>query len=402
MTRPARIVIVDDEDIVLTSLRSFLVLETDYDVVTYQSPRAALESMSQNPPDLVISDFLMPDMDGLQLLSEVKERFPNSPRILLTGYADKENAIQAINRVGLFQYLEKPWDNEQLKIVLRNALRQSNLERLLQEKIDALDAALRHRDDLAARNEAVRRDLALAEAVQRGLLPDQLPRSPIGVSAIYEPSGTIGGDFYDTACLSDGRWAVLLADASGHGIPAALSTTLIKSAFGRSIEESSETQTILRSMNRILHAVLPDSVFVAAQLAVIASDHASLELVNAGNPHPILWRAAESTPERIASNGLLLGMADDSLYPSETPQQITLDHGDRLLLFSDGLTEATSSTGEQFEDARLTGAIERLQSDPIERILADLSSEAQAWHTADFERDDLTIIGLERCPESED
>jgi response regulator RpfG family c-di-GMP phosphodiesterase len=133
--RTPLIVIVDDEDMVLTSLRSFLNLETDYTIETYTSPKKALDSLDGKPLDLVISDYLMPEMNGIDFLLRVKTVHPFSTRILLTGYADKENAIKAINEVGLYQYIEKPWDNEELKLVIQNGLERRFLMEKLQEKI---------------------------------------------------------------------------------------------------------------------------------------------------------------------------------------------------------------------------------------------------------------------------
>ena len=138
---PATVVIVDDEEMVLTSLSSFLSLETDYNVVTFTQPEKALEYIEQNSVDLVISDYLMPEMDGISFLSRVKAMQPNTTRIILTGYADKENAIKAINDVGLFQYIEKPWDNDDLLIVLRNGLEKKMLMRRLDQKIAEINKA---------------------------------------------------------------------------------------------------------------------------------------------------------------------------------------------------------------------------------------------------------------------
>jgi DNA-binding NtrC family response regulator len=135
------VVIVDDEDMVLTSLNSFLSLETDYVVETFTSARDALEYIEKNDIDLVISDYLMPEMDGISFLAKVKELHPQVPRIILTGYADKENAIKAINDVGLFQYIEKPWDNDDLLIVLRNGIERQKLMKKLQEKIAEINEA---------------------------------------------------------------------------------------------------------------------------------------------------------------------------------------------------------------------------------------------------------------------
>lgn len=135
------VVIVDDEEMVLTSLSSFLSLETEYEVKTFTLAKEALEFVRNNHVDLVISDYLMPHMDGLAFLMEVKKVKPEVPRIILTGYADKENAIKGINDVGLFQYIEKPWDNNDLLIILRNGLERNSLMRKLQEKIKEIDSA---------------------------------------------------------------------------------------------------------------------------------------------------------------------------------------------------------------------------------------------------------------------
>jgi response regulator RpfG family c-di-GMP phosphodiesterase len=141
---------VDDEEMVLTSLRSFLNLETDYNVETYTSPQKALESLSSKPLDLVISDYLMPDMNGIDFLLEVKRLHPFSTRVLLTGYADKENAIKAINEVGLYQYVGKPWDNEELKLIVQNGLERRFLMERLQEKIEEVQRVQQNLQDIQA------------------------------------------------------------------------------------------------------------------------------------------------------------------------------------------------------------------------------------------------------------
>lgn len=130
-----RVLILDDEEMVLTSLRSFLELETDYEVVTFTSANEALEYTKKNKINLVVSDYLMPEMDGISFLAKVKEIDPNATRIILTGYADKENAIKAINEVSLFQYIEKPWDNDNLKLVIRNGIDKQKLLNELASKV---------------------------------------------------------------------------------------------------------------------------------------------------------------------------------------------------------------------------------------------------------------------------
>ena len=149
-----RIVIVDDEELVLTSLSSFLSLETEYNVTTFTSAEKALKHLENSEVDLVMSDFLMPEMDGISFLAEVRKLKPEIPRIILTGYADKENAIKAINEVGLFHYLEKPWDNDNMLIVLRNGLEKQRLIKELSKKISEVERANSELDGL--QNEIVK------------------------------------------------------------------------------------------------------------------------------------------------------------------------------------------------------------------------------------------------------
>jgi len=142
------IVIVDDEEMVLTSLNSFLTLETEYEVKTFTSAKEALDYIKNERTDLVVSDYLMPEMDGISFLTKVREVKPEIPRIILTGYADKENAIKAINHVGLFQYIEKPWNNDDLLIILRNGLEKQKLMAKLNEKINEINMAYGELQDL--------------------------------------------------------------------------------------------------------------------------------------------------------------------------------------------------------------------------------------------------------------
>ena len=148
------LVLVDDEQLVLSSLNSFLSLETDYKIHTFLSAIEALDFIENNDIDLVLSDYLMPEMDGITFLSKVRKFKPEIPRIILTGYADKENAIKAINEVGLFQYIEKPWDNDDILIIIRNGLEKQRLIKTLQMKIREIDKANSELDGL--QNEIVK------------------------------------------------------------------------------------------------------------------------------------------------------------------------------------------------------------------------------------------------------
>ena len=143
MDTNGKIVLVDDEVMVTKTLSTLLKLEGLRDTVTFNNPEHALEYLKNNPCELIISDFIMPEMDGIEFLSRTKE-LPlqaETTQILLTGYADKENAIKAINEVGIFKYIEKPWNNDDLILNIKNAIERTNLKRALREKIIQLKKA---------------------------------------------------------------------------------------------------------------------------------------------------------------------------------------------------------------------------------------------------------------------
>jgi DNA-binding NtrC family response regulator len=137
----AEVVLVDDEDMVITSVRAFLTLETDYNIHGFTSPGEAIRFLETQPADVIVSDYLMPQINGIQLLTKAKDLQPEAARILLTGHADKNSAIQAINEVGLYHYLEKPWDNAQLLLIVRSAIERTMLLRKLQKMVGELDHA---------------------------------------------------------------------------------------------------------------------------------------------------------------------------------------------------------------------------------------------------------------------
>ena len=147
----ASVLIVDDEDMVITSLRAYLQLETEFRVEGITDADEAARYLEGNQVDVVVSDYLMPKMNGIQLLARAKQLQPEATRVLLTGHADKQSAIQAINDVGLYQYLEKPWENAQLLLIIQNGIERAQLLRSLRDKISELDLAHSNLKDVQAR-----------------------------------------------------------------------------------------------------------------------------------------------------------------------------------------------------------------------------------------------------------
>jgi DNA-binding NtrC family response regulator len=137
----ASVLIVDDEEMVITSVRAYLQLETDYEIHGFTEPEQAIKHMEKNQVDIAVSDYLMPRISGIQFLGRAKQLQPEASRVLLTGHADKQSAIQAINEVGLYQYVEKPWENAQLLLIIQNGIERAKLLRELRQKVSELDTA---------------------------------------------------------------------------------------------------------------------------------------------------------------------------------------------------------------------------------------------------------------------
>lgn len=373
--RRPTILLVDDDEIVTKAIVNLLELETDYRTLAFQDPRTALEAARREPIDCVISDFLMPEMDGLQFLRELATFAPDVPRILLTGYADKENAIAAINEVNLYQYLEKPWDNENLKIVLRNAVGQRTLEQQLTERLRELDMALTARDTLQSSAVAMEQELALAQEVQQSILPRGL--ADYGRFRFYHryyPTGLLGGDYYDIAITGPNSFNAIVADVAGHGVPASLGTMLVKVMFWESSQRGQCCDGMLREMNRRLLHFMAQHQYVTAFVLNVDGDGSQVTGASAGGPHPIVMSRAKLRPAREWHlNGLPLGALSDQLYSAPDRQTITLEPGDRILMYTDGLLDTQINEGESLDPKELLPTLDQIAHLPGNQLLDRLA-----------------------------
>ena len=151
----SKIIAVDDEKMVTSAFKALFKVEGYTDVHLFNTPKDAIEYLKDNKPDLIISDFIMPEMNGLEFLTEAKKLYPEVSMILLTGYADKENAIKAINEIGLYKYIEKPWDNDDLMMNIKNGIERSHLLENLRNKITELEVAKKQLQDYSENLEKI-------------------------------------------------------------------------------------------------------------------------------------------------------------------------------------------------------------------------------------------------------
>ncbi|MBN2413228.1 SpoIIE family protein phosphatase [candidate division KSB1 bacterium] len=391
------IAIIDDEEMVTQTIKAFLSLETDYSILTFQSPANAIEKLSKAQPDLVIADFLMPEMNGLEFLAVIKKMYPDVPLILLTGYADKENAIKGINEVGLYQYIQKPWDNENLKMVIKNGLENKNLELALKEKIKEIDSILLQREELFQVNNLLQEEVSLAKRIHAKLVgPQSLEANGISVNVLYKPTFEIGGDYYDIMSLSNNRLAVIIADLTGHGIQAALCTALLKFAFNDFKETYATIELIVKGMNDVLYRGLPGDVFAAALIVVINTETNTCEIINCGIPYPVYLERENRKIHKVPVNGYLLGMINDELYEPGNKETIYLNKNDCLFLYTDGLTEAKNDKGKMIDKKHIYKIIEQNIESSREFISKELINSVITFKGSRQFVDDLTLLSIER------
>jgi serine phosphatase RsbU (regulator of sigma subunit) len=393
--KPATILVVDDDELILSALRGLFLLETDHEVVTHSDPVAALSEAQGRPVEIVISDFLMPHMNGVEFLTQLKKIQPEATRILLTGFADKENAIRAINEVGLYQYIEKPWKNEDLLLAVRNALAEHSLRRQLRDKVGELDILIRDHRDLSDRHRSLEQELQMAAKVQRNLLPDELPASyGFRCMGFYHPSTAVGGDYYDCARRPDAD-IVLVSDISGHGVQAALTSMLLKAIFQEQAAQADNAESLLKEMNRRLHQFLPPSMFACAAIAWISAD-SSLHLTNAGLPFPYLLRKGNEKPDELPLSGMPLGLFPDALPNGYDSRSLNMETGDLLLLTTDGLGEIRGSDNRFFQEGGLAAALTEIKGSSGEKVIQHIMKQAAAFAVGDSYLDDVTIVAITR------
>ena len=391
-----RVVLVDDDELVLSALRTLLEIDGGFQVLEFSDPLSAIEELGCMPVDIVISDYLMSGINGVDVLKKARSLQPEAMRILLTGFADKQNAIRALNEAGIYQYLEKPWDNDQLLMVLQNALREKGLRQQLAEKIGILDRLIMRHDELTDRQQRLEQDLEMAARVQRSLLPDCFPEIPgVRIDSFYRPCDAIGGDYFDFI-RRDGQTWILVSDVSGHGIQAALASMLMKAIFQDAGTSAEGPAQLLTEMNARLKRFLPEGIYAAAAVICVDEQDASVRFVNAGLPFPFVLRSAPRRLSEVPLPGFPLGMFSGVGLESYEVRPMQMMPGDVLLVASDGLRETQSGSGEFFGDWQLRQTLNELNGTEGSGLISNLIERAERFNGSRTPADDVVIVALTR------
>jgi serine phosphatase RsbU (regulator of sigma subunit) len=269
-----------------------------------------------------------------------------------------------------------------------------DLEKRVAERTEQLKSAMARQQEEAQERERIEQELRVARLIQQTLLPRSVPRHPgYDVAAYYRPAREVGGDFYDFLELEDGRLGLVVGDATGHGVPAALMMANTQSVL-RAVAQSggSEPGRILAEVNEVLLAYIPPSMFVTCFYAILDPKSGTLRYANAGHDLPYLWHGCDC--EELRARGMPLGLMPGMIYEE---QEIVLEDGEGVLFYSDGLVEAHNPEGEMFGFPRLRALI--AQHAEEERALRDfLMKELHSFTGEEWEQeDDITLVTLRRA-----
>jgi phosphoserine phosphatase RsbU/P len=238
---------------------------------------------------------------------------------------------------------------------------------------------------------SIEKELEVARQLQFSILPIAIPEiQNLQIAVSYQPMTAVAGDFYEFVPKDGKRIGFLVADVTGHGVPAALIASMIKVAT-QSVEACAhDPREVLRGLNRILFKQLHEQ-YVSAAYLWIDPEHGKALYSAAGHPPLLRWK--EGTLERIESNGLLFGVIPDPEFPV---RELALLRGERLLLYTDGLIEPQNAAGEFFGDRKLEEVIRKNQSRPPAQLLDQILSEIRAWQPASLpQQDDITLIVID-------
>ena len=240
---------------------------------------------------------------------------------------------------------------------------------------------------------AIDSELEIARRLQFSILPASPPEvATLRIAAAYEPMTAVAGDFYEFLPVDERRSGFLVADVSGHGVPAALIASMIKVAMQSVNGCASDPSEVLRRLGSILDHNLQGQLVSAAYLWIDTSSRRALYSA-AGHPPLLRWNQETGTLMRIESNGIIFGIGAELQYPVCS---IPLVPGDHFLLYTDGVTEAEDGTGEQFGDRRLEQILREGRRFTAAELLKRVMAELRAWQPASrAQQDDLTLIVIE-------
>jgi len=371
MDKRQRIVIIDDNANDLAVTRRFLE-RRGYDAVPAASGEEGLRLAQTLLPDAIVVDYRMPGMDGFEVTHRIKAdpQLHTIPVLMLTGSDSAEHVVQGLG-AGADDFVTKGADIEILVARLRALLRMKA-----------------YQDQLRRMNQAMTRDLQIARRVQEALVPPASFASPgIEIRSAYIPSETLSGDFYDYFVQDDSMY-LFVADVSGHGLPAAILVSLLKSYIHSEAATERSLAEFMTRLNNFLFAVSLPTQFATAALFRMEAGR-QLIYANAAHP-PFLLHSRETGRTRVLEQpSNLLGAMPNMVFEEHS---ITVAPGDTLFVYTDGLTDRVNASGEFYSIDRVAAVLEQSQDGDLSSVYDSIFSDVSAFAATEEFKDDIAFV----------
>jgi sigma-B regulation protein RsbU (phosphoserine phosphatase) len=368
--RSARVLVADDQSDVLEALR-WLLSGEGYEAQFVASTEAVMERLRSEPFDLLLMDLnytrdTTSGREGLELIPRVRALDPGLPIVVMTGWGSIDMAVEAMRR-GARSFVQKPWDDVTLLEILEREIAEGRAARRRDRKQE--------------------REFEEARLIQRGLLPTAIPQvSGIELAVSWQPAEGVGGDCFDTIAFQ-GAVGVSVADIAGKGLPAALLMSNLQAAVRAFAQDTASPASICASVNRLLCRNMAAGRFATFCYARIDAAARRLTYANAGHNPPLLIRP-NGAVEPLATGGMVLGVFPETGYEHA---EVTLEPGDRLVFYTDGITECRNADGEEYGEERLRACALAVRDRSADAIRAALLDDVNRFNGGRFE-DDATLI----------
>lgn len=380
----SRVLVADDQADILEALRLLLKSE-GYELELVNSPAALLEALSRRPFDLVLMDLnyardTTSGREGLDLLSQIHQRDDLVPVVAMTAWGSVELAVE-IMREGVRDFVLKPWDNGRLLRTVHAEIEHGQRARQARKRQQENDARG------LAQNDGQWEE---AQRTQLGFLPKEIPQIPgCEFSGAWLPIHGIGGDYFDVLQLGSEQFAICIADVAGKGIAAALLMSNLQATVRNLAAQNLEPAALTERVNRFIGSNTASDRFITFFYAVLDAQTRRMTYTNAGHNAPIVLGRNGATT-RLSQGGQAMGISSRQDY-----EQASLDlfEGDRLVLFTDGITEAPDVAGEEFGEQRLFEILRESRALGASVIQASVLARV-AKFTGDKFQDDATLVVL--------
>jgi len=355
------------------------ILKDIYKIRVATNGAKALALAKDTPlPDLVLLDVMMPQMDGYEVCTRLKAdpETQDIPVIFLTGQTEIEDETRGFE-VGAVDYIHKPFSPAVVKARVHTHLVLRGI-----------------REQLARQLLTIQKELETARQIQMSILPSSIPQIPgLDIAARYIPMTSVAGDFYDFIVVDEKHLGILVADVSGHGMPAALIASMLKIALAAEIAHAADPAQVLMGLNQTLCGKF-EHHFITAAYLFVDLQKGTLTYAGAGHPPLLMWGQSSAGVRDVEENGLFLGKFPWATYSS---RELPLNAGDWCLLYTDGIPETADPTGIDFGTDRFKQVLETDESISADQFADRLLEELSRWSArGQFEDldDDVTVVAI--------